>query len=474
VLDRAAGAYQQLCSDAEQTDTVLRYFPSWTRGRKARPRLLAKFVLLDLALPLILWLISLIGFFNARPPKVLSELFCALNVEHHLVPLKPNQPPTLPGLTPRGFEVWMFTQLMVSPHREWVRLSKILDQWTIFDQGIEMPKLIPRECFPQVEDRAIYQGWWQAVREDFPPEDSVGSDDEHKVPLGLPAPEKLRRRGYSIRGGDLPHETAPTEDDSKDSPPPAPPSITRKRTSRPYSVSKPYPPTSVVPDPHEFLTPEEKGSSPDQRFGHPYGGGDAAPAPSWREDSRREDINPRPTLGEEPAARPPTRSRSVKPKGSSATIKDTNARRTTKRGRSAHRRRGESPDRYSDDDYDEGKYDGYGKRYDGDGLYESLHIIGYGATKKQQETNTWALSRYEDPSPPTRATTPHHPSYHPREPSRGPPLRKAEKDIREYTYQDQYEKDYMAPTISASGRRTHRGSDAHLHHSSKKGPWRYA
>lgn len=371
-------------------------------------------------------------FFNLRSPKVLSELFCALNVEHHLVPTKPNQTPTLPGLTPRGFEVWMFTQLMTAPHREWHRISKILDQWTIFDQGAEMPRVIPRECFPQTEDRAIYQGWWQAVRDDYP-EETPESDDERKVPLGLPEPEKTRRRAYSVRG-DGPSDTPPEDSGSKDPPSPAPPSLTRKRTSRPYST------TNVVPDPQDFLTSEEKDNSPVERFRSPYSPAPPAPPP-WREDSRREEVNPRPTLGEEPP-RPPTRSRSIKPKGGST--KDSASRHAAKRGRSVRRRRDDSPDRYSDDEYD-----GYGRKYEGDGLYE-------------------------DPSPPTRATTPHHTAHHPREPSRGPPAsRKAEKDIRDYTYQEQYEKDWVPPPASA-GRRPHRASDAHLHHASRKsGQWRY-
>lgn len=430
-----------------------------------------------------------------RSPKILSELFCALNVEHHLVPTKPNQPPTLPGLTPRGFEVWMFTQLMTAPHREWHRISRVLDQWTIFDQGTEMPKMIPRECFPQTEDRAIYQGWWQAVREDYP-EESQDSDDERKVPLGLPEPEKPRRRGYSVRG-DGPSDTPPEDNGPKDPPSPAPPSLTRKRTSRPYST------TNVVPDPQDFLTAEEKDNSPVDRYRSPYSPAPPGPPPGWREDARRDEVNPRPTLGEEPP-RPPTRSRSVKPKGGSA--KDSSARHAAKRGRSVRRRRDDSPDRYSDDDYDDVKYDGYGRKYEGDGLYESLHVIGYGASPPpappvleytvEEKTNMWALSRYEDPSPPTRATTPHHPSnssaaaaaayHHPRDPSRGPPPNrdqqlprssKPEKDIRDYTYQEQYEKDYVAPvppTVSAA-RRAHRASDAHLHHGARKsGQWRYA
>jgi len=354
----------------------------------------------------------------------------------------------------------MFTQLMTAPHREWHRISKILDQWTIFDQGAEMPRVIPRECFPQTEDRAIYQGWWQAVRDDYP-EETPESDDERKVPLGLPEPEKSRRRGYSVRG-DGPSDTPPEDSGSKDPPSPAPPSLTRKRTSRPYST------TNVVPDPQDFLTSEEKDNSPVERFRSPYSPVPPAPPP-WREDPRREEVNPRPTLGEEPP-RPPTRSRSIKPKGGST--KDSASRHAAKRGRSVRRRRDDSPERYSDDEYD-----GYGRKYEGDGLYESLHLIGYGTPieKKDEETNMWALSRYEDPSPPTRATTPHHTAHHPREPSRGPPAsRKAEKNIRDYTYQEQYEKDYVAPPTGSTARRPHRASDAHLHHASRKsGQWRY-
>ncbi|KAF8252213.1 hypothetical protein K440DRAFT_391523 [Wilcoxina mikolae CBS 423.85] len=393
------------------------------------------------------------GFFQHRTPKSLSELFCALNVEHHLVPTKPNQPPTVPGLTPRGFEVWMFTQLMTAPEREWHRISRILEHWTIFDQGFEMPKVIPRKCFPLAEDRAIYQGWWQAVREDYP-EDFFDSDDERKVPLGLPEPER-RRRGYSIRGGDLPHELSPTEDESKDSPPPAPPSLARQRTSRPYATK------DVIPDPRDFLMAEEKQNSPTERYRQPYG---SAPNPAWKEDpSRRDDINPRPTLGEEPAARPPTRSRSVKASKTPASKEPLpSSRRTTtnKRGRSVHRKREESPDaRYiSDEDYS----DGYGRRLEGDGLYESL---------------------YEEP-PPSSSHYHHH--HHPREPSRGPPKSRppppppaapapVEKDIRDFTYQDQYEreKEYATPTVSAGGRRQHRGSDAHARgRDNRRDTWR--
>jgi hypothetical protein len=364
---------------------------------------------------------------------------------------------------------------MAAPEREWLRISRILEHWTIFDQGHEMPKLIPRKCFPQTEDRAIHQGWWQAVREDYP-EDSFDSDEERKVPLSLPEPG--RRRGYSIRGGDLPHaHESINEDDSKDSPPPAPPSLTRQRTSRPYS-------TKEIPDPREFLTPDEKESSPTERFRQPYGS--TAPNPQWKEDVRRDDINPRPTLGEEPV-RLPTRSRSVKASKTPVSKEPlSSSRRAMKRGRSAHRKREESPDaRYnSDDEYDEAKYDGYGKRYEGDGLYESLHVIGYGAAlsrapKTLAAANSWALSRYEEPP----LSSSHH-YHHAREPSRGPPKSRApppppplEKDIREYTYQDQYEreKEYVPPTVNAGGRRLHRerGGDPHGGGRDRKsGPWR--
>ena len=99
------------------------------------------------------------------------------------MPFKPNQAPSIPGLTLLGFEVWMFTQLMTTPHRERIRLSKVLDQWTINDA---MPNVIPRQCFPQSEDRAIYAGWWQAVREKYL-EDPL-DDSDRQVPLSLPEP----------------------------------------------------------------------------------------------------------------------------------------------------------------------------------------------------------------------------------------------------------------------------------------------
>lgn len=378
-------------------------------------------------------------FFHARSPKVLSDLFCALNVEHHLVsPSNANQPPSIPGLTPRGFDVWMFTQLMAAPSREHQRITKILDRWTIFEQGVEMPRLIPRECFPQGKDMAIYQGWWQAVREDFP-EDSADSDDERKLPLGLPEPEK-RRRGYS-RSGDLSPEAGPDEETSKESPTSAPSQAGRRKTGRHYTV----------PISHEFLASDEKESPSVERYRQTYA---SSTNPSWKDEVRREEVNPRPILGEEPVQRPPTRAQSTRaPKPPKEA--QTSTRKNVKRGRSVHRKRDESPE--SEDDYDDPKYDGYGKRYEADGLYD-------------------------DPSPPSQTTTPYHPSSSHHEPphhrhsrglSRPPPAAgKSEKDIKEYTYQDQYEKekDYSQPAGGA-GRRQHRGSDAYGNR--KNGKWRY-
>ena len=402
----------------------------------------------------------------------MSDLFCALNVEHHLVPIKPNQTPSIPGLTLLGFEVWMFTQLMTAPHREWIRLSKVLDQWTIYD---EMPKVIPRQCFPQSEDRAIYAGWWQAVREEYPEDPLDDSDEERKVPLGLPEPpgKGARARSYStnLRGGDLPHDM--NEDDYRDSlPPDGPSSLPRQGRV----LGKPNP---KVPDPHEFLTPEEREKEPTlERRRAPYGGPAANPA--WAEDTgRREDVNPRPTLGEEPS-RPLGRSRSTRrPAGGKEPV-----RRSTKRSRSQHRpRREDSPEggRYSDEDYDEHtKPDGYGKRFNGDGLYESLHIIGYGAApskapKQMAAADSWALSRYEVPAP-SHTPTGSGSQFH-REQSRGPPKSRLpppppEKDISEYTYQDQYEKDYS----SGGGRPPRKGGDpAHGPHGGggSRQSWRY-
>ncbi|KAI5788209.1 hypothetical protein FPQ18DRAFT_55318 [Pyronema domesticum] len=292
-------------------------------------------------------------FFHGRSPKTLSDMFLDMNIEHHLIQSRHGMAPTEPAMTVAGFENWMMTLLMTDPSREHERLCKIISQCTLYDRAraCEFPKLLPRECFPTKPDHQIVAGWDDTLKEY--PEDL---DNERKVPLSLPAPKERR------------HSPPPPPV------PPGPPSATnRNRMSRGFPGK---PPT----DPADFY-PEDKGkeSPTDERYGRGrYGPGPGpAPAPGpppgpWARDREdfsrpppgRDDLNPRPTLGEDPA-RPPTRSRSVKaPKAHAGSDKEA-GRGRPKRGRSVARRRDDSPYGSEDEDYDEGRH------YRGDGLYVS-------------------------------------------------------------------------------------------------------
>ncbi|KAI5799906.1 hypothetical protein EDC01DRAFT_524299 [Geopyxis carbonaria] len=380
------------------------------------------------------------AFVNYRSYGQLSATLCGLNVDHHLVPPSPGATPAIPGLTPNGFETWMFTQLMTAPDREARRLQKVIDRWPIFDfQAREfLPKILPRECFPPQKDPKIHAGWWTTVSEDYPQDiDPESEEDKPHVPLSLPEPpmtKPRRPRNYSLRGGKHHADRDSDEPEPAAAPPPPPPAVEAPPPA-PKRGRAPYGSTGV--DPRDYLTSEEKDiSAPPgaERYARPYG---TTGNPSWREDP-----NPRPTLGEEPVPRPPTRSRSTRAPGAPAGAAKPSTRKSTKRGRSVRpARRDPSPSRrYNSDDDDD---DDYGPRYEADGLYAPPP-----PPRPRAITNGAPEHRYDDRSPPTRATTPHH-YRSAREPSRPPGPRGAptpappeKADIREYTYQDQYERDY--------------------------------
>lgn len=225
------------------------------------------------------------AFFQTRQYDTVSRLFANLRCEHHLVPIVPHEVPTQPGLTPKGFETWMFTQLMVSPHVETQRLQKILDKWPIYDFKTDQrfPKYLPRECLPPRRDDIMYRAWCE-LKNAFPPDQPTDpdSDDDAHSPTYNPS---------YLRGGHIsPAASAPEDEDDELILP------HRKRISQTAQ--------SLVPKPTDFLTKQELGSdnevtSPpiEERSRHPYNSSASATS-NWRED-----LNPRPTLGEEPTRR---------------------------------------------------------------------------------------------------------------------------------------------------------------------------
>lgn len=228
-------------------------------------------------------------------------------------------------------------------------------------------------------------------------------------------------------------ETPPTPPSDAAPPPPAapfspdPPPLTRKRTSRPYGM------TNIPVD--EFTPPEKPPveSPTTERYRAPYA---AAANPGWREE-----LNPRPTLGEDgPSGHPPTRSRSTKGLRTSSSAAPPPKPRRGRSIRPSRRDRDYSPQgRYYSDEEDDIRLDPYARpgRYEGE-LWDPY--------SDDSLCDCADCLRYDDPSPPPlRATTPRGSRYHAREPSRGPPTRGRDRptkeDLSAYSYQDQYERE---------------------------------
>ncbi|KAI9805443.1 MAG: hypothetical protein M1825_000694 [Sarcosagium campestre] len=92
---------------------------------------------------------------NRRPPAALSDLYRELECQHHLVQLRDDSLPTIPGLTPVGFERWMTLLLMAYPDAEVERLQKAVLQMPISnadDHKERFPKEISRRLFPTSMD----------------------------------------------------------------------------------------------------------------------------------------------------------------------------------------------------------------------------------------------------------------------------------------------------------------------------------
>ncbi|KAL3449738.1 hypothetical protein BJX65DRAFT_271757 [Aspergillus insuetus] len=88
--------------------------------------------------------------FDDRTSSI-SRLFREVEAEHHLVQLKLNERPDIPGLTPRGFEVWATLMIRAHPDKEYERFQKAVLNMPINNpdnRKERFPKEIPRQLFP--------------------------------------------------------------------------------------------------------------------------------------------------------------------------------------------------------------------------------------------------------------------------------------------------------------------------------------
>ncbi|KAI9764401.1 MAG: hypothetical protein M1835_007588 [Candelina submexicana] len=98
--------------------------------------------------------------------STISKMYRDLECQQHLVQNRSDEVPTIPGLTPVGFEKWMETLILAHPDKEFERLQN-----TVLDMPISnadnakerFPKEISRRLFPTTEERATRERFERAV-----------------------------------------------------------------------------------------------------------------------------------------------------------------------------------------------------------------------------------------------------------------------------------------------------------------------
>ena len=99
----------------------------------------------------------------------LSHLYRDLKCQHHFVQLKLDEKPTVPGLTPLGFECWMTHVIRAHPDDEFDRFSKAVLTMPISnaDNSKErFPKQLSRRLFPGQADHRVQVDFEDAVLAD--------------------------------------------------------------------------------------------------------------------------------------------------------------------------------------------------------------------------------------------------------------------------------------------------------------------
>ncbi|KAL4803522.1 hypothetical protein BDV18DRAFT_42128 [Aspergillus unguis] len=89
--------------------------------------------------------------FDDRTSSI-SRLYREIKAEHHLVQVKLDERPDVPGLTPRGFEVLATLLIQANPDKEYERLQKAVLNMPISNpdnRKERFPKEIPRRLFPE-------------------------------------------------------------------------------------------------------------------------------------------------------------------------------------------------------------------------------------------------------------------------------------------------------------------------------------
>ncbi|KAI9776193.1 MAG: hypothetical protein M1839_000514 [Geoglossum umbratile] len=117
--------------------------------------------------------------FKGRKSSSLSRLYRDLECQHHLVQDRPDEQPSIPGLTPAGFQKWMTILLRAYPDQEVMRLQRAIKDMPINnadDPKERFPKEINRRLFPRMPDENEKAKFERAT--------STDDDREEPKPVG--------------------------------------------------------------------------------------------------------------------------------------------------------------------------------------------------------------------------------------------------------------------------------------------------
>lgn len=168
----------------------------------------------------------------------LSHLYRDLKCQHHFVQSGADDKPTIPGLTPPGFECWMTHVIRAHPDLEFDRFAKAVLDMPISnsdDRRERFPKQLSRRLFPASANGKIREHLEDSILAD-PVVDLI----RIATPIALNAAQK-----HSSKSFQQPTEpTLPQEQTRRKTPPPppthetadleSPPAVALERERKPY------------------------------------------------------------------------------------------------------------------------------------------------------------------------------------------------------------------------------------------------
>lgn len=173
------------------------------------------------------------SIFGELSYATLSKIYRDMRCEHHLIQEHPAEPPSIPALTPAGFEEWMTAMIQAYPDIEYERMAKAVLDMPISnanDRKERFPKELPRRLLPNTENLHAQQRCAAALS-------SEGVGPLRRAPTFPPPPPKTQ---YATGVPNLERERSPyaarpdirafvSEDE------PESPSVPIERERKPYS-----------------------------------------------------------------------------------------------------------------------------------------------------------------------------------------------------------------------------------------------